>query len=83
MEIKKIGIFSLANLMGAMHVLMGIVSMGILSIFGTVSVTFSGVDLATLFGLSGFMLFFVVVFFYGVVGWVSGVIFAFVYNVLA
>ena len=29
------------------------------------------------------MLFFVVVFFYGVVGWVSGVIFAFVYNVLA
>jgi len=84
MELRRIGVLSLAKISAAIYALLGLVGGAIVSlvslVVGTVAPAESGGALSALFGVAAVV---VLPVFYGVVGFVGSLIMAALYNWLA
>lgn len=81
-EIKKLDVFSVALIIGAIYAVLGLVFGIIFAVVGAAAFGFA--DVPGAFGLFfGAAAIIVLPLFYGVLGFIFGAVFAFLYNVLA
>jgi hypothetical protein len=80
-RIKKIGVLSLANLLAIIYAFMGLLSGIFVTLFSFLSLS-EGTGIFNLFSFSKFSIIIFPVF-YAIIGWLSGIIGAFIYNLAA
>jgi hypothetical protein len=83
MTVKRIGPMSCGKVLGGLYGLLGLIAGGILSLFSLVGASIGGSDqgmLAVLFGVGSII---ILPLFYGVLGFIGGVISAALYNLVA
>lgn len=78
-KIKKMGILSLAKILGILYAIFGLVVGALLSLFSAIG--FAGAaDIGLFFGTASIIIFPII---YGVMGFAGGLITAFFYNLIA
>ncbi|MFW6311127.1 MAG: hypothetical protein ACOC1K_02710 [Nanoarchaeota archaeon] len=83
MKIKKINMISLAKIFGVLYGLLGLLMGGLFSIFSIIFQLFSNSTGPKMFGFLGIGSIIAFPIFYGLMGFVSGIIGALLYNIVA
>ncbi|MBI2107820.1 hypothetical protein HYT54_01725 [Candidatus Woesearchaeota archaeon] len=82
-KIKKIGILSLGKIMGILYALMGLILGAILSLISLIGSALSSNGFGIFIGMFGIGAIIFLPIFYGVIGFVFGLITALLYNLVA
>ena len=82
-KIKKIGVLSLGKILGILYAIIGLIMGIFFTLFALVGLVSSSGGLGTLRILFGVGAIILLPIFYGVLGFVSGILMAFIYNLVA
>jgi hypothetical protein len=83
-KIKKIGILSLGKILGILYALLGLILGAFITLFALITPAFSSTSAPGMFGaLFGVGAIILLPIFYGVMGFVMGLIMALLYNLVA
>jgi hypothetical protein len=80
--VRRVGIFSVGKVMGVLYALMGLVIGGVFSLLSLLGAAARGLDGGIAAGLFGAGAIVVVPLFYGAIGFIAGIIFAALYNMI-
>jgi hypothetical protein len=81
-KVKKVGILSLANILGILYAILGFIFGVFASMISFLGIAFGEPEMGLFGALFGMGAIILLPIFYGAIGWIGGIVTAFLYNLI-